>query len=121
VRLLGDRSDVPELLAAADGLILPSRWEGLPMILLEAAAAGLPIVATDVGGNAEVADPGHGGVLVDVEVSNIAAGMAELMAKPEEERRALGDALREHVRAGYDMTAVLERWMAMYRELAGTG
>ncbi len=50
VRFLGPRGDVPALLAAADVFVLPSRWEGQPLILQEALAAGRPIVATDVGG-----------------------------------------------------------------------
>ena len=52
IRFLGVRADVPEVMAAADGYVMSSAWEGMPMVLLEAAAAGLPIVATRVGGNA---------------------------------------------------------------------
>ena len=63
VTLLGDRRDVPSLLAAADGFVQSSEWEGLPMVLLEAAAQRVPIVSTDVGGCREVARPDLGAIL----------------------------------------------------------
>ena len=63
VRLLGIRRDRDLLYAAMDLFVLPSRWEGLSLALVEAWAAGLPVVATDVGGNAEVLAGGEGGWL----------------------------------------------------------
>lgn len=63
-RLLGLRPDVPELLAAADLFVLPSLWEGLPMALVEAMAAGLPVVATEVSGTRGVMVDGETGLLV---------------------------------------------------------
>ena len=117
--LLGDRSDVPGLLAAADGFVLSSRWEGLPMVLLEAAAQGLPIVCTDVGGDREVVRPELGGVLTDVDVTAIAEGMLRVMAMTPAERAAIGDALRDHVHSGYDMDVVVDRWRGIYTDLAG--
>jgi glycosyltransferase involved in cell wall biosynthesis len=64
VRWLGDRSDVPALLPGLDTFVLSSRTEGYSMALLEAAAAGLPLVATDVGGNREIVADGVNGRLV---------------------------------------------------------
>ena len=119
--LLGDRSDVPGLLAAADGFVLSSRWEGLPMVLLEAAAQGLPIVCTDVGGDREVVRPELGGVLTDVDVTSIAEGMVRVMAMTPGERAAIGDALRNHVHTDYDIAVVVDRWRAIYADLAGRG
>jgi glycosyltransferase involved in cell wall biosynthesis len=117
VALLGDRPDVPAILAAADGFVLSSRWEGLPMVLLEAAAAKLPIVCTDVGGNREVVRPALGGVLVAVTPAGIADGMERVMALTPEARAATGDALAAHVAAAYDMRVVVERWKAVYASL----
>ena len=64
IRFLGPRSDINEILSLLDIFILPSLREGLPLVLLEAAAASLPIVATDVGGNKQVVKHGTNGLLV---------------------------------------------------------
>ena len=64
VRFLGNRPDVPQLLAASDLFVLPSLWEGLPMALLEGMASGLPVIATDVAGSRQVVVPGQSGMLV---------------------------------------------------------
>ncbi|WP_347137453.1 glycosyltransferase [Paracoccus sp. SSK6] len=59
VRFLGRRGDVPALMAASDLLVLPSGFEGLPLVALEAMSIGLPVIATDVTGSAEALGPGH--------------------------------------------------------------
>ncbi len=64
VRFLGVRQDVPKLMNAADAYVMSSAWEGMPMVLLEASATGLPIVATDVGGNSEIVLHGKTGFLI---------------------------------------------------------
>jgi glycosyltransferase involved in cell wall biosynthesis len=64
VLFLGNRPDIPQLLAASDLFVLPSLWEGLPIALLEAMAAGLPVVATDVAGSRQVITDGQDGMLV---------------------------------------------------------
>jgi len=64
VVFLGYRQDVPDLLACADLLVLPSLFEGLPLSVLEAMAAGKPVIATDVGGTSEVIEPEQTGLLV---------------------------------------------------------
>jgi glycosyltransferase involved in cell wall biosynthesis len=67
VRFLGLRDDVAALLMAADAMIFPSRWEGLPGVVLEACAAGLPVVATDLPGICEIADHLSGVVTLGLE------------------------------------------------------
>jgi glycosyltransferase involved in cell wall biosynthesis len=115
VRFLGARNDVPAVMSAADGYVMSSAWEGMPMVLLEAAAAGLPIVATAVGGNGEVVREGESGFLVPArDPAALGAGMVRLMALPEGERRALGERGREHVRANYGLHRVAERWERVY-------
>jgi len=115
VRFLGARDDVPAVMSAADGYVMSSAWEGMPMVLLEAAAAGLPIVATAVGGNGEVVRDGESGFLVPArDFGMLRTGMLRLMALPEEQRRAMGERGREHVRANYGLQRVAERWERVY-------
>ncbi|WP_431954336.1 glycosyltransferase family 4 protein [Actinacidiphila sp. bgisy167] len=81
VRLLGRRDDVPELLAAADVVVLPSRWEARPLIAHEALHAGVPLVATAVGGTAELV--GEAAVLVPYgNPKTLADAVTRLLADP---------------------------------------
>ncbi len=118
VRFLGVRSDVPEIMTAADGYVMSSAWEGMPMVLLEAAAAGLPIVSTIAGGNQEVVRDEESGFLVPPRDSEaLAVAMLRLMELPEAQRRSLGELGREHIRSHYGLTRVAERWEDLYREV----
>lgn len=120
VRFLGVRQDVPALMSAADGYVMSSAWEGMPIVLLEAAAAGLPIVATLVGGNHEVVRDEESGFLVppgDSEALSLA--MLRLMSLSESQRRSMGARGREYVQAHYGLTRVVERWEELYREVLG--
>jgi len=118
VRLLGVRRDIPDLLNAADAFVLPSLWEGMPLTLLEASATALPIVATDVGGNAEVVLEGETGYLVPVkDTEALAQAMLRVMNLSEADRSAIGQAGRAHVVQNFDLERVVDRWEALYREL----
>ena len=84
VRLMGQRSDLPDLMAAADLLVLPSRFEGLPLVALEAMAAGLPIVASDAPGNAEMLEHGRSGWLAPAgDAGGFARAVIAALADPE--------------------------------------
>jgi glycosyltransferase involved in cell wall biosynthesis len=116
VRFLGVRRDIPEVLGAGDGYVMSSAWEGMPIVLLEAAAAGLPIVTTKVGGNPEVVLHEESGFVVPPRDAGVlAGGMLRLMALTEPERRVLGDRGAEHIRTQYGVTRALERWEELYR------
>ncbi len=118
VRFLGVRRDVPELMNAANAYVMSSAWEGLPMVLLEAGACGLPIVATDVGGNGEVVLNGESGYIVPPrDVKALAAAMSKMMALSETERAALGQAGRAHIEANYSLDRVVDQWERLYEEL----
>ena len=111
VRWLGRRTDVPRLLAAADGMALASAWEGTPNVVIEGQATRLPIVATDVGGVREVVADGRTGFVVPA--GNAIAfreAMARLEQFPAMERRAMGEHGRDVVESEYSLTAVVAMW-----------
>jgi glycosyltransferase involved in cell wall biosynthesis len=116
---LGHVDDMPALLATVDVVTLPSYREGLPKSLIEAAACGLPLVATDVPGCREVIRDGEDGLLVPVRDGvALAAAIARLIDNPELAKR-LGAAAREKALAEFDERIVIDRTMAVYRELLG--
>ncbi|WP_299363173.1 glycosyltransferase [uncultured Paracoccus sp.] len=79
VDLLGHRDDVPDLMAAADLLVLPSAFEGLPLVVLEAMAAGLPVVATRIGGVVEALGPDHPWLVPPGDRLALASAMADAL------------------------------------------
>jgi glycosyltransferase involved in cell wall biosynthesis len=88
------------------------------MVLLEAAAAGLPIVATMVGGNHEVVRDGESGFLVPPrDPEALGRAMLRLTRMDEPQRRALGERGRQHIQAHYGLARVAERWEELYREV----
>jgi len=118
VKFLGIRRDIPQLMNAADAYVMSSSWEGMPMVLLEASATGLPIVATDVGGNREVVLDGITGFLVPPRNPEaLAEAMLRMMDLPEEKRREMGKAARKHIEENFSLDRVVDMWEALYKEL----
>lgn len=118
VRMLGVRRDIPAVMNAADGFVLSSDTEGLPMVLLQASSAGLPIVATNVGGNAEVVvDTETGYVTPRGMVEPLAEAMLRVRNASAGERAEMGAAGRELTVSKYDMKIVAERWEELYSRL----
>jgi glycosyltransferase involved in cell wall biosynthesis len=116
VRFLGARDDLPALMNAADGLALASVVEGMPMALLEAAASGLPCVATRAGGADEVVVDGETGFLAPCgDPAALAAQMSRLAGL--ECRAAMGRAARERALARFDIGAIVGRWEELYRQI----
>lgn len=116
VTFLGFRDDVVDCLAAADVAVLPSRHEGLGVAALEAMAVGRPVVASRVGGLAEVVADGETGSLVPPDdPAALAAALGELAAAPETRRR-MGAAGAARVRARYSAAAMAEGTLACYGE-----
>jgi glycosyltransferase involved in cell wall biosynthesis len=114
VTFLGFRGDVARCLAAADVAALPSRHEGLGVAALEAMAAGLPVVASRVGGLAEVVIDGETGRLVGVEDAPSLAAALDALARDPETRRRMGRAGRERVGVRYSAAAMAEGTLACY-------
>lgn len=117
-KLLGLRSDVPSLMAAADGFLLSSRSEGLPMVLLEAAAARLPAVATDVGGNSDIIHNGETGFIVrPKDPMALARAMEDLISMGPEARAAMGERARQLVERNFGVGSVVDTWEQIYEGL----
>ncbi len=108
--------DVRPFLAAAHAFVLPSRYEGIPLALLEAMAAGLPVVATAVDGNTDLIRDGVDGLLVprDDPVA-LAQALVRILRDPDLAKR-LGEEARRRARAGYTAEAMVERTLRVYRE-----
>jgi len=111
VRFLGIRRDMPQLMNAADAYVMSSAWEGMANVLLEASATGLPIVATDVGGNGEIVLDGETGFLVPPkDPGKLAQAMLRLMSLPQEERKSMGEKARRYVEDNFALEQIVEHW-----------
>ncbi|MDY6876433.1 MAG: glycosyltransferase [Chloroflexota bacterium] len=117
IHFLGNRSDVPELLAASDFFVLPSLWEGLPMALLEAMATGLPIVATEVSGTVQVMIPNETGILVPPGDAQHLAEAIEHIISDATLAQAMGAAARRRVKAEFSAQKQADEHLALYRRL----
>ncbi|MFE2723493.1 glycosyltransferase [Kitasatospora sp. NPDC059327] len=122
VRLAGEVADPRPWLAAADLVVLPSRWEGMALAPLEAMAAGRPVLLTDVPGARECLPPAERklAVVPPEDAAALATRMAEALSDPIEcERR--GARLRDHAAGRHDVRSVVEQVDALYRDLLGAG
>jgi glycosyltransferase involved in cell wall biosynthesis len=120
VELLGARDDVPELLRQVDGVVSASHTEALPTALIEAAASGLPVVATAVGGTAEVVVDGVTGRLVPAhKPDRLADALAALVDDPASRAR-MGDAARHHAQDHFGMSRWVDQLTDLYTEVLGT-
>ena len=116
LHLLGFREDVPQLLAAFDFYALPSFSEGQSLALIEAMAAGLPIVASRVGGNPEILTDGEHGLLCGAgDAEALAAALRRLIADPAAAGR-LAEAGRARARAEFSLEAMVKRYRRLYAE-----
>jgi glycosyltransferase involved in cell wall biosynthesis len=115
VVMTGRRMDVPRLVHAFDVFSLSSRSEGLPLVVPEAMAAGLPIVATAVGGLPSVVDDGETGLLVPVDEQALAAALARL-ERDRDLARAMGARAREVALARYSHDRMVEAYLELYAQ-----
>jgi glycosyltransferase involved in cell wall biosynthesis len=116
VVMTGFRDDAPELVRAMDMFLLPSKTEGTSLALIGAMAAGIPAIATAVGGNPEVVEDGVTGLLVAPESEpGLIAAMRALIEAPER-ARSMGDAGRDAYLARFTFDGMVDRFRAIYRE-----
>jgi glycosyltransferase involved in cell wall biosynthesis len=118
VRFLGFEPDVRRWMQAADGFVLTSRWEGLPMALLEAAACARPAVATDVPGTREVVVDGQTGLLAEAgDANKLCEAMTSMMHMTREDRMAMGERARQRAIECFSLETMLDKYEALYRRL----
>jgi glycosyltransferase involved in cell wall biosynthesis len=115
---LGWRDDLPELVAAADLVCVPSRWEALPYVVLEAMAARRPVLATAVDGSRDLVDDSTGALVPPEDPAALAAAAARLLAAESPARAALGERAAERVERGYTLDAMVAKTRAIYAEVA---
>ena len=118
--LPGERDDIPEILRGLDCFVLPSLSEGVSNTVLEAMASGLPVIATDTGGNGELVDSGHSGELVPVGDVETMARRIVAYASERGKARAAGQAGRAIVEQRFSMEAMVAGYQSLYDRLLTT-
>lgn len=119
VTFLGRRRDVRDLMEACDVVVLPSRFEGLPVALLEAMAAGRPVVATRIGGVEEVVTPDEDGILVEPGDAPALAGAIHRLLTDVEAARRIGAEAARTIRERFSAGAMCRRVMEIYADVLG--
>ncbi|MFK7964997.1 MAG: glycosyltransferase [Burkholderiaceae bacterium] len=113
----GDRSDIPQMLQQMDVFCLPSKAEGLSNSVLEAMATGLPIVATDVGGNSEQIDDGVSGLITPSEDANAMANAFEQVFDSTSMGERLGQAARKKAVSCFSLQSMVAEYQQLYTDM----
>ncbi|MEX0727780.1 MAG: glycosyltransferase [Planctomycetaceae bacterium] len=117
VHFTGWSDRIPELLKASSMLVLPSLWEGMPNVVLEAMAAGVPVIASDVEGVRELIAADRTGIVVPLRDSNRLAWEIQRLRTEPQHAASLGAASQAFVSEHFTWDAVLERYTQLYRRL----
>jgi len=117
IKFTGLRNDVPEILTALDVFVSPSLWEGLPNVILEAMAAGKPVVATSVGGTPEAIVDGETGLLIPPRNPEALASAIIRLLKNPELRTKMGRAGKERVLKQFSILRMVTKTQQLYKEL----
>jgi glycosyltransferase involved in cell wall biosynthesis len=121
VQFLGDRRDIAAVLASVDVSVVPSASESLSNVMLESMAAGVPVVATDVGGNSELASDGRAVLVAPNDDEALAAGLERVMEDPEL-RSSISSRAREFAKANFSVERIRGQYCSLYAEaLASRG
>ncbi len=115
VHLLGKRNEVPECLAASDVFVLSSNWEGNPLAVMEAMAAGLPVVGTAVGGVPELVESGEQGILVPPGDCAAFTDAIQTLLNDPEKRTAMANAARARATAAFNVERMAQGYESIYR------
>ncbi len=119
ITLLGNRNDIPTLLAKSDVFLMSSAWEGLPIALIEASATGLPCIVTDVGGCSEIIEQCENGFVVQLkELDTYSEKLSELILNENLRLELSSNALAR--RNAFDIKNSANKHVALYRKLIGS-
>lgn len=127
VSFLPETRDTRSVYLAADAVVTPSRWEGLPNVVLESLAHGTPVIATDVGDTALLIDAGRGGgtaagrLVPPEDPAALSRAIEEFLDMPGEERSAMGAGGAEHVLREYSAEKLASRTLAVYEQVLAGG
>jgi glycosyltransferase involved in cell wall biosynthesis len=119
VRFIQTQKDIRPYLWAADAFALPSHYEVFPLAVLEAAAAGLPVLVTALNGVDEFLRDGQNGILIGASTEEVVIGLQRLLALSPDERQAMGRKAQEDV-VRYDIANFVHSWRRFYQELDKT-
>jgi glycosyltransferase involved in cell wall biosynthesis len=114
VVLVGERSDIPEILPAFDVFALPSRYEGLPTAVVEAMVSGIPVVATAVNAVGDVVVPGETGLLVPPHRPDLLAGAVNYLLNSPDAAARMATNARERLGTRFNVTTLREVLVAAY-------
>ncbi|MCG8613803.1 MAG: glycosyltransferase, partial [Pseudomonadales bacterium] len=117
VTFLGSRSDIPELLRGSNCFVLPSEAEGISNTVLEAMATGLPVIATDVGGNADLILPYQTGILVPAKDASALAEALLYYLQDTDRLLEHGKAGLERVNKEFSLPVMTGKYYRIYRDL----
>jgi glycosyltransferase involved in cell wall biosynthesis len=117
VHFVGHQADTSPYFAAADAFLLPTAYEAFPLVMLEAAASGLPVLVTRVNGAEDFVEDGVNGFFIERDAADIATRLGRLADMRDSERRALGVAARDAT-ARYSWDHIVESHIAVYERLS---
>ena len=115
--LPGERTEIPEIMRALDCFVLPSLAEGISNTILEAMASGLPVIATDVGGNSDLVDSGITGEIIPPADYETMAQSILRYAKNPDASKTIGDAGRQRVEQKFSLNAMVVAYQRVYDQL----
>jgi glycosyltransferase involved in cell wall biosynthesis len=121
IDFLGDRGDIADVLATSDLFVLSTRWEGLPLSILEAMRAGLPVITTNVGGCSEAVEHGTTGFLTKPSDIGQLRAMLEKALASKSLLRAMGEAGREKFHRDFRVESMMSKLMKVYHEAIPSG
>jgi glycosyltransferase involved in cell wall biosynthesis len=116
VRLLGYRTDIPEVLGAVDVFVLPSEWEGNPLCVMEAMAAGKPIIATRVGGIPDLVEDGLSGLLIPPNNENALTKALDKLLQNKSMRQKMGRYASQLASARFDIETMAKAYEKLYEK-----